>query len=119
MSRNYEPGVPNAFIWTGLTEPPNLLEGDLWYDETLSKLKVKNDAGMIEVGSHVKLDDLAAPDDNTDLNASTSWHGLLPKLSGIASNVLKGDGTWGAGGAGGSPVEVHHTFFALITPFSI
>lgn len=42
----------------------------------------------------IKLDDLAAPDDNTDLNASTTKHGLLPKLSGNAAHTLKGDGTW-------------------------
>ena len=43
----------------------------------------------------IKLDDLAAPDDNTDLNVSTSAHGLCPKLSGIASDGLKGDGSFG------------------------
>lgn len=44
----------------------------------------------------VKLDDAVAPDDNTDLNATTLKHGLLPKLSGNAEDVLLGDGTWGA-----------------------
>jgi hypothetical protein len=43
----------------------------------------------------IKLDDLATPDDNTDLDASTLRHGLLPKLSGNAGDVLHGDGTWG------------------------
>lgn len=42
----------------------------------------------------VKLDDLAAPDDNTDLNASAAAHGLLPKLSGTATEYLTGVGTW-------------------------
>jgi hypothetical protein len=42
----------------------------------------------------IKLDDLAAPDDNTDLNASVSAHGLLPKLSGTATQYLSGVGTW-------------------------
>lgn len=41
-----------------------------------------------------KLDDLAAPDDNTDLNASTSAHGLLPKLSGAATEFLNGTGAF-------------------------
>ena len=36
----------------------------------------------------IKLDDLASPDDNTDLNATASAHGLLPKLSGSATQVL-------------------------------
>ncbi len=58
-----------------------------------------------EVGiANVKLDDLAAPDDNTDLNATTSAHGLLPKLGGGTTNFLRADGTWAApaGGPGGS-----------------
>lgn len=69
MSRNYQANKPNAFVWCSLTEPSSLQEGDLWYDETLSKLKVKNDAGWVEVGTHAKLDDLSTPDDNTDLDA--------------------------------------------------
>lgn len=39
----------------------------------------------------IKLDDLAAPDDNTDLNASTSKHGLMPKGNGNAEHTYKGD----------------------------
>jgi len=52
----------------------------------------------------IKLDDLAAPDDNTDLDASTSAHGLLPKLGGGTTNFLRADGTWAAppGGGGNS-----------------
>lgn len=53
----------------------------------------------------IKLDDLAAPDDNTDLNASTLKHGLLRKLSGDADQYLDGAGNWttpeGTGGGGG------------------
>lgn len=41
-----------------------------------------------------KLDDLATPDDNTDLNATAARHGLLPKLSGNGAQSLRGDGTW-------------------------
>jgi hypothetical protein len=41
-----------------------------------------------------KLDDFATPDDNTDLNATTSYHGLLPKLDGNTSNFLRGDGAF-------------------------
>lgn len=52
----------------------------------------------------IKLDDLAAPDDNTDLNASAVNHGLCPKLSNNAAQYLNGTGGWTtpAGGAGGS-----------------
>lgn len=51
-----------------------------------------------------KLDDLAAPDDNTDLNASTSAHGLLKKLDNNSAHFLDGQGNWStpAGGSGNS-----------------
>ena len=42
----------------------------------------------------IKLDDLGAPDDNTDLDASAWQHGLLPKLSGNATDYLDGSGAW-------------------------
>ena len=44
-----------------------------------------------------KLDDLAAPDDNTDLNFSTSAHGLVPKGTNTG-DFLKDDGTWATAG---------------------
>lgn len=53
-----------------------------------------------------KLDDLATPDDNTDLNASTLRHGLMRKLSGSALEFLNGAGAFtvpaGSGGGSGS-----------------
>jgi hypothetical protein len=54
----------------------------------------------------LKLDDLAAPDDNTDLNASTSAHGLLKKLPGGTTTFLRGDGSFAnpGGGAGGASI---------------
>jgi len=53
----------------------------------------------------IKLDDLAAPDDNTDLDASTSAHGLLKKLPGGTSTYLRADGTFATpSGAGLSSV---------------
>lgn len=42
----------------------------------------------------IKLDDLATPDDNTDLNASTTKHGLLRKLTGTITDLLRGDGSF-------------------------
>lgn len=53
-------------------------------------------------GDSIKLDDLATPDDNTDLNATTSLHGLLPKLGGGTTNFLRADGTWAAPPGGSS-----------------
>lgn len=52
-----------------------------------------------------KLDDLAEPDDNTDLNSSSSRHGLLPKLSNTSTEFLNGQGAW-ATPAGASAVGV-------------
>lgn len=46
------------------------------------------------IGAPYKLDDNAAPDDNTDLNASTTKHGLLPKLDNDATHFLNGQGAW-------------------------
>jgi hypothetical protein len=45
-------------------------------------------------GDAIKLDDLASPDDNTDLNVSTTKHGLCPKLPNDTSKFLRGDGTY-------------------------
>ncbi len=59
-------------------------------------------ADASEAGA-IKLDDLVAPDDNTDLNASTSAHGLLLKLNNVVTDFLNGQGAWSvpAGGGGG------------------
>lgn len=42
----------------------------------------------------IKLDALAPPDDVTTLNATTSAHGLLRKLSGTTGTYLEGTGAW-------------------------
>jgi hypothetical protein len=42
----------------------------------------------------IKIDDFSPPDDNTDLNATSSYHGLLPKLSSNTRQFLRGDGVW-------------------------
>ena len=49
----------------------------------------------------IKLDDFATPDDNTDLDASLTEHGLLLKLGGGTTNFLRADGTWAAPAGGG------------------
>ena len=55
----------------------------------------------------IKLDDLEPPDDNTDLNASTSKHGLLKKLPNDATKYLDGAGNFTDPGlAGGSTGNV-------------
>lgn len=62
-------------------------------------------AGALPTGT--KLDDLGAPDDNTDLNASTSAHGLLPKLDNNSAHFLDGTGSWSATGGTVIPGTVH------------
>lgn len=70
-------------------------------DFTLSNQNIT--ASVIPAG--IKLDDLGTPDDNTDLDASSARHGLLPKLPGDSAKYLDGTGSWatpsGGGGGGG------------------
>lgn len=58
----------------------------------------------------VKLDDLATPDDNTDLNASATRHGLLAKLSNIATEFLNGQGAFSTPGSG-APIDYPYLGF--------
>lgn len=55
----------------------------------------------------IKLDDLAAADDNTDLNASTTKHGLVLKGDNNPAHFLRGDHSWAtiAGSAGAEAWE--------------
>jgi len=46
-------------------------------------------------GVYTRLDELAAPTDNTNLNVNTSAHGLCPKAPNDAVKALLGDGSWG------------------------
>ena len=61
-------------------------------------------------GDPVKLDELKAPDDNTNLDVSITKHGLVPKGTNVG-DFLKDDGSWdtpagGGGGVGTSGVPV-------------
>jgi hypothetical protein len=65
------------------------------------------------VGTFVtpKIDDLSAPDDNTDLNASTTAHGLLKKLDNDDTHYMDGKGNWTApagGPGGGAPADAQY-----------
>lgn len=54
------------------------------------------------------IDELNPASDNTALNATTSAHGLLPKLDGDSSHFLNGQGGWttpAGGGGGGASVS--------------
>lgn len=52
-----------------------------------------NASDIITLGGK-KLDEWATPTDVTTLNATTGYHGLLPKLSGVSSEFLNGNGAW-------------------------
>jgi len=83
-------------------------------------LEVEQDEVILAGGTHqhdnryytetevdaIKLDDLASPDDNTDLNATTSAHGLLPKLDNVVTNFLNGQGGFSAPAGGYSYTEL-------------
>jgi len=60
-----------------------------------------------EQSDPIKLDELASPDDNVKLNASTSAHGLSPKLNNVVTDYYNGQGGWSEppGGAGGRAKE--------------
>ncbi len=70
------------------------------YDAIRVLLGLEN-TDIENLAKSVKLDDFSAPDDNTDLNATTSRHGLLPKLGGGTTNYLRADGAWAAPAGGG------------------
>jgi len=71
-----------------------------WWEDVYDEI----DAAIVGT----KLDDFATPDDNTDLNVSTSRHGLTPKITGSDGHVLTKSGTaavWSAPAGGGTPTE--------------
>jgi len=64
--------------------------------DALKELTVANlwDNRYLADAKAIKLDEFAAGTDVTTLNATTSVHGLLPKLGGGSTNFLRADGTW-------------------------
>jgi hypothetical protein len=82
----------DATTWNGSTEVP-----------TKNALRDKIESGIPPAahatshqsggGDAIKLDDLAAPDDNTDLNVSSTAHGLAPKSPADAEKFLNGAAT--------------------------
>lgn len=60
------------------------------YDEIYSATNCLD----VVVMDQSKLDDWDTPDNNTDLNATIAYHGLLPRLSGSEFEFLNGMGQW-------------------------
>lgn len=73
----------------------------LLYDVTTARWRVLSPHAT-------RIDDLAAAADNTNLNVSTSAHGLVPKVSGSDGYTLQKSGTgavWAAATGGGTTTE--------------
>lgn len=101
-----------AANWTA--NNPTLAAGEFGYETDTYKFKVGDGAtdwtslAYFDSGiSTTKIDDLAAGDDNTDLNASTAKHGLMMKYPNSgAGKYLEEDGTWSVpAGSGGTPSD--------------
>lgn len=78
-------------------------------DTTITRVSAGQIAveGVNVATTATKLDDFATPDDNADLDASTARHGLLKKLSNVATEFLNGQGNWATpAGGGGSKIQI-------------
>lgn len=90
-------GATTDWMWL------NVEVAGTYYSVRTDNINIEDHSSLHESGGAdaIKLDDLATPDDNTDLNASLTEHGLLPKLGGGTTNYLRADGTWAAPAGGG------------------
>jgi hypothetical protein len=70
-------------------------------------------------GTKIGFEDLNTPTDVTTNNANTSYHGLLPKLSGDTSQFLNGNGAWANGGLVNSQVILKQTLGAATTAWTV
>jgi hypothetical protein len=83
-----------------MTEKTTPVSADLLIvaDSAASYARKKVQIGNLSAAGYAlttrKLDDFGTPDDNTDLNATTTYHGLLPKLNNSATQFLNGQGSW-------------------------
>lgn len=86
----------------GELHDPVTVENSATINLTLTGQKITASANL----AGIKIDDLAAADDNTDLNATTGHHGLLTKLSGNSAQFLNGNGEFSTpeGGSGSTGV---------------
>ena len=81
----------------GITEKVTLHGEDMIVLEDPLESNNKRRATLDAVKTYaetIQLDNFAAPDDNTDLDASSTAHGLLPKLSDTPTEFLNGQGGW-------------------------
>jgi len=113
----YDVGTTNPLIVTGTPAtppiPPDITAGDILLaivdvaatDTTITNSEITD--CIVEI---TKLDELAAPSDNANLNASTAVHGLLKKLNNSSSQFMNGQGNWATpAGAGDMSKSVYDT----------
>lgn len=91
-------GLPTK-RFLGIIREINSLLGGLTFADiggaiTLGQLVAHTATHQLGGSDAIKLDDLATPDDTTDLDATILEHGLLPKLSGNPAHRLNGMGLW-------------------------
>ena len=85
--------------WRAASASSDPQPGMIWQDSDDDKFRGRDSATNWDIfitsanPSDIKLDDLGTPDDNTDLDFSTSLHGLVPKGTNLGY-YLKDDGTW-------------------------
>ena len=97
----------NAGILALARLPPEVVLGPLTA-ASLPAHHVNHERNGIDA---IKLDDLALPDDNADLDVSVVVHGLMPRLSGNANEHLNGVGIWTSVGL--MPVYPNEPFLFL------
>lgn len=75
--------------------------GQISHDTGLTDVSANDHHNQLHAAEHgpgatdpLKIDDLAAADDNTDLNVSVTTHGLTPKLPNDSTKFLDGAGQW-------------------------
>jgi len=91
------PSIHQIGIWTadgvlkGLTVTGSKV---MCTDADGEPIACTNLTDIVPATTSTKLDDFGTPDDNTDLNATITYHGLLPKLNNDPNTWLNGQGGW-------------------------
>lgn len=103
--------VGHFFVYTLVKAATSGFPTARWY-LTVNTLQLLHAADHQDGGADpIALDTLAAATDNTNLDASITAHGLLPKLSNNANEFINGVGAWAipGGAVTGGPVYVFNT----------
>ena len=97
----YDTATSNPIVVTGTPaatpQPPDITAGDILLaivDVAANETEITNAEITDCIIELTKLDELAAPSDNTNLNATTAVHGLLKKLNNSSTQFMNGQGNW-------------------------